>query len=52
MFTIEFLALLIGISNGFILLVKPIPRVHNRLDLIEYRLTQIELKLDRNNKRE
>jgi hypothetical protein len=43
--TIELLAVAIGALNGFILLVKPIGRLHTRLDLIEYRLGDVERHL-------
>lgn len=45
--TIEFLALVVGALNGFILLVKPIGRFHARLDVLEARLMRIEATLDR-----
>jgi hypothetical protein len=41
------LALLIGLANGLILLVKPIPRVHSRLDVLESRLEYLEQMLAR-----
>jgi hypothetical protein len=44
--SIELAALLVGIANGVILLLKPIARLHSRLDLIEYRLVEIERLLD------
>lgn len=40
--TIEVLAIAIAALNGFILLIKPIGRLHTRLDMIEYRLGDVE----------
>jgi hypothetical protein len=45
--SIEVLAVCIGALNGFILLVKPVGRLHTRLDLIEYRLADIEKSIAR-----
>lgn len=43
--SIELFALLVGALNGFILLVKPVGRIHSRLDLIEHRLLEVERHL-------
>jgi outer membrane murein-binding lipoprotein Lpp len=40
--SIELFALVVGAINGFVLLVKPIGRIHSRIDLLEYRVAQLE----------
>jgi len=45
--TVEMAAIVIGVVNGFILLIKPIGRIHSRLDILDYRVQGLERDLAR-----
>lgn len=41
------IALAIGAMNGFVGLVKPIPRLHSRLDVLEAKIDSLQRQIDR-----
>lgn len=41
------LAVLIGLANGIILLVRPIGRLHLRIDRLEYQVSDLKEDVDR-----
>lgn len=45
-FSLEQFAVFLGVINALILLVKPIARVHARLDYLEYEMRQNRDRLD------
>lgn len=52
--SLEAIALCLGVANGFFLLVRPIGRIHSRIDALEYQanamiasLQRIENRLER-----
>lgn len=45
MFDLAQLAVVIGVANGFILLVKPIARLHVRIDRNEQNITHMQQDL-------
>lgn len=47
MFDLAQLAVIIGVANGFILLVKPIARLHVRIDRNEGNITRLQQDVTR-----
>lgn len=41
------LALLVGMANGLILLVRPVGRLHSRIDRLEFRVDDLKEDVDR-----
>lgn len=41
------LALIIGMANGLILLVRPVGRLHSRIDRLEFRVDDLKEDVDR-----
>lgn len=41
------LAVLIGLVNGLILIIRPVGRLHLRIDRLEYQVTDIKGDVDR-----
>lgn len=48
---LEVIALLVGLANGAIMLLKPISRIHSRIDALESRQRQLIESLARIEKR-
>lgn len=42
MWGLEWAALALGVFNGAVLAIRPITRLHTRLDVLEARLAQLE----------
>lgn len=40
-------AVLVGVVNGLVLLVRPVGRLHSRIDRLEYRLDDLKQDVDR-----
>jgi hypothetical protein len=49
--SVELVALLVGLANGAIMLLKPIGRIHSRIDALEYHVQTISESLTRIEKR-
>ena len=41
------LALLVGMANGLVLLVRPVGRLHSRIDRLEFRVDDLKEDVDR-----
>ena len=41
------LAVLIGLVNGVILLIRPVGRIHSRIDRLEFRMDDLKEDVDR-----
>lgn len=46
-FSLEQFAIFLGVCNAVILLIKPVSRLHSRLDVIEVRLSRLEAVVDK-----
>lgn len=49
--SLETVALLLGVLNGFFLVVRPVGRIHSRIDALEYQSQMITASLQRIEKR-
>lgn len=47
MFDLSQVAIVIGVANGALLLIRPIGRLHQRIDRLEYQVEDIRQDVDR-----